>query len=126
MSRKEGKLLACALCPLLRVRESRRMMELTVIGIIFLKYQLVLLTFILFSSCSSNITTSAKLGDCVRHKWENGIFRVKKTGHNQIIVEEILLGQKYGKIKVVGHLYGGWYLAPCPKTDRDIIDANKN
>ena len=81
----------------------------------------IFLSLLLLSSCSSLVGKS-QTGQCWRHKWESGLWLVKKVDEEQVIIEQIPENEKdptIGKIKVVGPYYGGWYLSNCPKNYRN-------
>lgn len=81
----------------------------------------------LIQSCSTLVGKS-EVGQCWRHKWESGLWLVKKVDEEQVIIEQIPEHEKdpiIGKIKVIGPWYGGWYLSHCPKNYQDWSKQKK-
>jgi len=67
----------------------------------------------LLLSCSNHLIKS-KTGECIEHKFEKGIYKIKKRTNNQIVAQKIGKKGILGEIKVIGPLYGGWISSVCP------------
>ena len=77
-------------------------------------------TSLIFGACSS-IPEKTFTGECLENKWDSGVFwRVKKTGERQLVKEKYSNG-KYGEIKVISDLYGGWKKVNCPPQEKKLM-----
>ena len=74
----------------------------------------LILILIIISGCST-IATKGKLGQCIRHKYQNGTFKIVKVDDSKIIAELQTKNIDEQKLIEIGHLYGGWVQEPCPK-----------
>ena len=73
----------------------------------------IIILLVFFSACSNNFIKS-KSGDCIKHKFEAGVYKIKKRTNNQIVAQKVDKNGILGKIKVIGPLYGGWIPTDCP------------
>lgn len=70
---------------------------------------------LIFFGCSS-ITSQARLGECYRNRWHDGLWRVSQLGEDQVTLVEVpSTPEQLERIKVVGRWYGGWNLEVCPQ-----------
>ncbi len=75
--------------------------------------QKILLILGVIMGCA-NVVEEAEIGQCLQHKFENGMFKVKKKSEDQLVLEELsAIGP--GPIKVVNRFYGGWIVVACPQ-----------
>ena len=72
-----------------------------------------LVFILLFLVSCSTIVQKAKVGYCLRHKWESGEWKVVKNDGENLTIEEMVPGKMLGQIKEVGQHYGGWKKVSC-------------
>lgn len=78
-----------------------------------------LILAILFSACSS-LPQRAKLHECYRNNWHDGLWQVSQTTEDQVTLVEIPSAQQsLGRVKIVGPWYGGWVMETCPKQEQN-------
>ena len=53
------------------------------------------------ASCTT-LVDKAKVGDCMRHKWESGEWKVVKNDGEKLTIEELVPGKMLGQIKEIG------------------------
>ena len=65
------------------------------------------------TGCSS-IAQTGKVGECIQHDYEDGVYKIVKTEDKRIIAELQTKNIDEQKILEISWLYGGWNKVNCP------------
>ena len=64
--------------------------------------------------CSS-VAKTGKVGECIKHDYEDGVYKIVKTEDKRIIAELQTKSIDEQKMLEISWLYGGWKTIDCPK-----------